>query len=63
MSETRRLTDDLYREHAGDEALERQRQAALEFWPCCGERRTDAHHPVCRNFVPPDIHEDQERLL
>lgn len=57
---------DLYREHLGDEALERQRQAARDYWPCCGEHRTGPHNEGCAKFVPvelPPVHENQESLL
>ena len=57
---------DLYREHLGDEALDRQRQAAKDYFPCCGEHRDGPHHESCSNYVQVEllpVHEDQERLL
>jgi hypothetical protein len=33
--------EQMYAEHAGDDALARQRQERVERHPCCGERTTD----------------------
>lgn len=57
---------DRYRQEFGPETLERQQQAAKDYWPCCGEHRADGHHPECslyRPDEPPAVHEDQESLL
>lgn len=37
-----------YAHAVGDDALERQRQEAAVRFDCCGELKTDGHHPMCR---------------
>lgn len=58
--------EEMYGEALGPDALARQRQAAIDYWPCCGEHRSDPHHEMCKNYVadapPPEI-EGQESLL
>lgn len=57
--------EDLYAEALSPEALARQREAAKEYWICCGEWRGGPHHEACKNFVeiPAPVSPDQESLL
>jgi hypothetical protein len=55
-----------YRKALGDEAASRQREEARLRHSCCGELKTDGHHPLCRNYVEkalPDHIDGQESLL
>lgn len=58
--------EERYAAEKGEEALARQKQAAKDYYWCCGEPITGPHHLACRHFVedeaPPFI-EGQESLL
>lgn len=57
---------DDYEVAVGEDALERQQAEAVIRFDCCGELKTDGHHPLCRKYVEPvvpEVHPDQETLL
>lgn len=62
-STSERVTSErLYEWNRGGRALQRQLREGEQRFPCCGERRTDGHHPLCKNYVMPEV-EQQETLF
>lgn len=56
--------EQLYAEELGEQALERQKNAAKLFYWCCAESVQGPHHVVCKNYVEePVIVDGQETLL